>query len=168
MGPHRETSLHEDSLVHEWRVAQLKRLGIPELLAEAEADKVDWHQIARLVQRGCSRQLALRIVRQPWACTGSALPFVPPCPQLGLSGSIAPVHAATPPRPAAPRRRAAADLLIPDTRRASPHVQVVCHGADGWPATSRNSRETVPAVRADRSLRRIRALPACCSALTDG
>lgn len=63
MGPHHEAILHEDSLVHEWRVAQLKRLGIPGLLAEAEADKVDWHQIARLVQRGCSPQLALRIVR---------------------------------------------------------------------------------------------------------
>ena len=50
-------------LVHQWRVTQLKRLGIPGSLAEAEADHVDWHQIARLVQRGCSPTLALRIVR---------------------------------------------------------------------------------------------------------
>ena len=54
---------HEESLVHEWRVAQLTRLGIPWALAEAEADHLDWHQIARLVQRGCSPRLALRIVR---------------------------------------------------------------------------------------------------------
>ena len=53
---------HEDSLVHEWRVTQLKRLGIPGPLAEVKADIVDWHQVARLVRRGCSPLLALRIV----------------------------------------------------------------------------------------------------------
>ena len=53
----------DERLVHEWRVTQLKRLGIPEPLAEADADNVDWHQIANLVQRGCSPRLALRIVR---------------------------------------------------------------------------------------------------------
>jgi hypothetical protein len=53
----------EGSLVHEWRAAQLRRLGLPGPLAEAAADSVDWHQIARLVQRGCPPQLALRIVR---------------------------------------------------------------------------------------------------------
>jgi hypothetical protein len=50
-------------IVHKWRVTQLKRLGIPEPLAEAAADDVDWHQIAKLVQRGCPPRLALRIVR---------------------------------------------------------------------------------------------------------
>jgi len=54
---------HEDLLVHDWRVAQLTRLGIPRSLAEAHADHLDWHQIARLVQRGCPPRLALRIVR---------------------------------------------------------------------------------------------------------
>ena len=54
---------HDESLVREWRATQLKRLGDPGPLAEAEADHVDWHQIARLVQRGCSPRLALRIVR---------------------------------------------------------------------------------------------------------
>ena len=54
---------HDESLVREWRVTQLKRLEIPRPLAEAEADNVDWHQIARLVPRGCSPRLALRIVR---------------------------------------------------------------------------------------------------------
>jgi hypothetical protein len=43
-------------------VSQLKRLGIPWVLAEVAADNVDWHQIARLVQCGCPPELALRIV----------------------------------------------------------------------------------------------------------
>ena len=49
-------------LVHEWRAAQLKRLGIPEPLAEVYADRLDWHQVARLVACGCPPLLALRIV----------------------------------------------------------------------------------------------------------
>ena len=53
---------HDQSPVHRWRVSRLARLGIPRPLAEAYADRVDWHQIARLVQRGCPPQLALRIV----------------------------------------------------------------------------------------------------------
>ena len=51
----------DDLLVHDWRVSQLTRLGIPDLLAELYADHVDWHQIARLVQRGCPALLAIRI-----------------------------------------------------------------------------------------------------------
>jgi hypothetical protein len=47
--------------VHDWRVFQLMRLGIPGSLAELYADQIDWHQIARLVQRGCPPRLALRI-----------------------------------------------------------------------------------------------------------
>jgi hypothetical protein len=49
-------------LVHNWRVSQLTRLGISGSLAEIYADRIDWHQIARLVQRGCPPHLALRIV----------------------------------------------------------------------------------------------------------
>jgi hypothetical protein len=52
---------HEDPLVHQWRVAQLRRLGVPGLLAEIHADHVDWHQIAQLVERGCPVRLAFRI-----------------------------------------------------------------------------------------------------------
>jgi hypothetical protein len=63
MEPYREDIDEDKSVVHEWRVTQLKRLGIPWPLAEADADHVDWHQIARLIQRGCSPRLALRIVR---------------------------------------------------------------------------------------------------------
>jgi hypothetical protein len=54
---------HDDLLVHDWRVSQLTRLGIPGALAEVHADHVDWHQIAHLVQRGCPVRLAIRIAR---------------------------------------------------------------------------------------------------------
>ena len=47
--------------MHDWRVSQLTRLGIPAPLAEVYADRTDWHQIDRLVQRGCPTRLALRI-----------------------------------------------------------------------------------------------------------
>ncbi len=53
----------DELLVHNWRVSQLMRLGIPGSLAELYADRIDWHQVARLVQRGCPALLALRIVR---------------------------------------------------------------------------------------------------------
>jgi hypothetical protein len=53
----------DDLLVHHWRASQLKRLGLPGPLAEIYADRIDWHQIARLVQRGCPPRLALRIIR---------------------------------------------------------------------------------------------------------
>jgi hypothetical protein len=68
MEPTRLAAGHEaierdEHVVRTWRVMQLKRLGIPEPLGEAAADDVDWHQIAKLVQCGCSPRLALRIVR---------------------------------------------------------------------------------------------------------
>jgi hypothetical protein len=53
----------EELLVHEWRTAQLRRLGIPSALAERFAGLVDWHEIAELVERGCSPELALEIAR---------------------------------------------------------------------------------------------------------
>jgi hypothetical protein len=61
--PRHEAIEGGDVLVHEWRVRQLARLGIPWSLAQAAADHVDWHQVARLVRRGCPPRLALRIVR---------------------------------------------------------------------------------------------------------
>jgi hypothetical protein len=48
--------------VQEWRVWQLTQLGVPLWLAHATANRVDWHQVARLVQHGCPPRLALRIV----------------------------------------------------------------------------------------------------------
>ena len=56
-------AVDEDELVHNWRVARLTRLGIPRAVAEVEADRLDWHQVARLVQHGCPPRLALRIAR---------------------------------------------------------------------------------------------------------
>jgi hypothetical protein len=59
----REAAAGEELLVHDWRVVRLAQFGIPQSLAEVYADHIDWHQIARLVQRGCPPRLALRIVR---------------------------------------------------------------------------------------------------------
>jgi hypothetical protein len=53
---------HQDP-VHEWRACQLAWLGVPWPLAQTVADEVDWHQVARLVQRGCPPRLALDILR---------------------------------------------------------------------------------------------------------
>jgi hypothetical protein len=61
--PRLEAIDDDDLLVHEWRVTQLTRLGIPWSLAQTVADKVDWHQVAKLVRRGCPPRLALQIVR---------------------------------------------------------------------------------------------------------
>ena len=49
-------------VVHEWRVSQLVRLGLAWPTAEVVADKVDWHEVARLVRRGCPASLAVCIV----------------------------------------------------------------------------------------------------------
>jgi hypothetical protein len=59
----RHETIDEDHLIHDWRTAQLVRLGIPEWLADIVADQIDWHEIAQLVERGCSARLALDIVR---------------------------------------------------------------------------------------------------------
>jgi hypothetical protein len=53
----------EDQLIHDWRATQLVRLGIPAWLADIVADRIDWHEIAALVERGCSARLALDILR---------------------------------------------------------------------------------------------------------
>jgi hypothetical protein len=49
--------------VQAWRVEQLLRLGLASTLAEDFADVVDWHALAALINRGCSPELALEIVR---------------------------------------------------------------------------------------------------------
>jgi hypothetical protein len=48
--------------VHAWRVSQLARLGLATPVAEAVADRVDWHDVAKLVQRGCPAALAVTIL----------------------------------------------------------------------------------------------------------
>jgi hypothetical protein len=59
----RDDAVAQKLVVHAWRTEQLQRLGLPGILAEAFADLVDWHALARLVDRGCSPELALEIVR---------------------------------------------------------------------------------------------------------
>ena len=61
-GPRHEAIEPDEPRVHHWRTAQLRRLGIPAPLAEVYAARIDWHQIAQLIQRGCPPLLALRIV----------------------------------------------------------------------------------------------------------
>ena len=61
--PRHEAIDDDDLPVHERRVRQLTRLGIPWSLAQAAAGHVDWHQVARLVRRGCPPRLALQIAR---------------------------------------------------------------------------------------------------------
>jgi hypothetical protein len=53
----------ELELVREWRAEQLRRLGVPAVSAYLFADRVDWHEVAQLVHRGCPPLIALRIVR---------------------------------------------------------------------------------------------------------
>jgi hypothetical protein len=53
----------EDANVYAWRVEQLSDLGLSHVIASAVASFVDWHEVARLVERGCSPELALEIVR---------------------------------------------------------------------------------------------------------
>jgi hypothetical protein len=47
--------------LQQWR-APLARLGLAWPVAEAVADRVDWHDVARLVQRGCPAALAVTIL----------------------------------------------------------------------------------------------------------
>jgi hypothetical protein len=53
----------EGLVIHAWRAEQLQRLGLSRILAEVFASRVDWHEIAALVARGCSPELALEIAR---------------------------------------------------------------------------------------------------------
>ena len=49
--------------IHDWQVEQLCRLGMPRGLAVTYAGRIDWHDVASLVERGCTPELALEIVR---------------------------------------------------------------------------------------------------------
>jgi hypothetical protein len=55
--------LDEEALVRAWHVEQLRRLGLSRILAEMFAGRVDWHELAALVARGCPLDLALEIAR---------------------------------------------------------------------------------------------------------
>jgi hypothetical protein len=58
----REHIGQEAGAVHAWRVSQLVRLGLAWPVAEAVADNVDWHDVAKLVQHGCPAALAVTII----------------------------------------------------------------------------------------------------------
>lgn len=60
-GPVEDTD-SESSAVLAWRVSRLTGLGLAGPVAGAVADQVDWHDVARLVQRGCPASLAVTIV----------------------------------------------------------------------------------------------------------
>jgi len=49
--------------LRDWGAEQLRRLGLPSILAETFADDVDWHALSALIERGCPLGLALEIVR---------------------------------------------------------------------------------------------------------
>jgi hypothetical protein len=53
----------EELRVYSWRAEQLGRLGLSTMIADAFANMVDWHEVARLVQNGCPPELALEIAR---------------------------------------------------------------------------------------------------------
>ena len=53
----------EEALVHEWRAKQLAKLGVSTIVAHAFGSLVDWHELARLINRGCPPDLAVEIVR---------------------------------------------------------------------------------------------------------
>ncbi len=59
--PHQDFHQETDA-VHSWRVGRLTGLGVTRLVAETIADRVDWHEVARLVRRGCPASLAVQIV----------------------------------------------------------------------------------------------------------
>jgi hypothetical protein len=52
-----------ETLVVRKGAEQLRRLGLPSILAETFADAVDWHALSALIERGCPLGLALEIVR---------------------------------------------------------------------------------------------------------
>jgi hypothetical protein len=53
----------EEVRVYAWRVEQLGKLGLSNVIADAVANLVDWHEVARLVEKGCPPELALEIAR---------------------------------------------------------------------------------------------------------
>jgi len=53
----------EEVRVYAWRVEQLGKLGLSTMIADAVANLVDWHDVARLVHKGCPPELALEIAR---------------------------------------------------------------------------------------------------------
>ena len=53
----------EEVRVYAWRIEQLGKLGLSSVIADAVANLVDWHDVARLVDQGCPPELAVEIAR---------------------------------------------------------------------------------------------------------
>ena len=53
----------EQVRVYAWRIEQLGKLGLSSVIADAVASVVDWHEVARLVDKGCPPELAVEIAR---------------------------------------------------------------------------------------------------------
>src|SRR6188472_2728552 len=58
-----DPSVKEALAVHAWRAEQLRRLGVPAIIADTFADVVDWHALSALMERGCPVELAFEITR---------------------------------------------------------------------------------------------------------
>jgi hypothetical protein len=58
-----ENGDEEERSIRVWREEQLRSLGVAPRAAAIFASLVDWHEIAALVARGCSPELALEIAR---------------------------------------------------------------------------------------------------------
>jgi hypothetical protein len=56
-------AVKSERAVPPWRVRRLIGLGVAWAAAEAAADRVDWHEVANLVKRGCPAPLALASVQ---------------------------------------------------------------------------------------------------------
>ena len=61
---HTTTQISEDELVHRWRLEQLRKTGYPARAAKAIASRrdVDLHLAIDLMRRGCTTDLAVRIL----------------------------------------------------------------------------------------------------------
>jgi hypothetical protein len=53
----------EDAAIWRWQAEQLNQLGLSWPLAFTFAPLVDWHEVAELVDSGCSPELAVEIAR---------------------------------------------------------------------------------------------------------
>jgi hypothetical protein len=54
-------STDEELRTYAWSAEQLQLLGLSRTIAWTFAGLVDWHEVAALVARGCSPELALEI-----------------------------------------------------------------------------------------------------------
>lgn len=59
-----EEAVHEDTETRDWRYAQLRKLGVGHDDAWELRERRDVaHELERLLERGCSPQIAVKILR---------------------------------------------------------------------------------------------------------